>query len=255
MVTRPPAGTIPDTPGSYQFKDAQRSRDLRRQGVEPAPAAVELLPGPAQPASAHGADGGDGDERRVDRGAQRGRGAHARVQPHQAAPAAVQRAAARRQELSVPGRHARRAVPACTGDARPQAQGHPLLRPLRARVRHPRDARPAAAQLPDPHVQPGKFNEHHRLGRPCLLYHIEKCSGPCVGEIDEMPYRQLVHELVRLPRRRHRRDRPPARAGHAQRGRRRSSSSGRRACATGWRRCSARSRSSRWSPSATRTST
>ena len=40
-----------------------------------------------------------------------------------------------------------------------------------------------------------KYNQHQRLGRPCLLYHIEKCSGPCVGEIDEVPYRQLVVEL------------------------------------------------------------
>jgi excinuclease ABC subunit C len=42
---------------------------------------------------------------------------------------------------------------------------------------------------------PSKFNQHHRLGRPCLLYHIQKCVGPCVGEIEEMPYRQLVEEM------------------------------------------------------------
>ena len=42
---------------------------------------------------------------------------------------------------------------------------------------------------------PAKFNEHERLGRPCLLFHIEKCSGPCVGEIDEATYRELVDEL------------------------------------------------------------
>ena len=40
-----------------------------------------------------------------------------------------------------------------------------------------------------------KFNQHERLGRPCLLFHIEKCAGPCVGEIEEMPYRELVTEL------------------------------------------------------------
>ena len=43
---------------------------------------------------------------------------------------------------------------------------------------------------------PAKFNQHDRLGRPCLLFHIEKCAGPCVGEIEEMPYRDLVNELI-----------------------------------------------------------
>ena len=42
---------------------------------------------------------------------------------------------------------------------------------------------------------PAKFNQHERLGRPCLLFHIEKCAGPCVGEIDEPQYRELVREL------------------------------------------------------------
>jgi excinuclease ABC subunit C len=42
---------------------------------------------------------------------------------------------------------------------------------------------------------PAKFNQHQRLGRPCLLFHIEKCAGPCVGEVDPVAYRQLVDEL------------------------------------------------------------
>jgi excinuclease ABC subunit C len=41
-----------------------------------------------------------------------------------------------------------------------------------------------------------KFAHHHRQGRPCLLYHIEKCSGPCVGEIDKAAYDVLVAELL-----------------------------------------------------------
>ena len=42
---------------------------------------------------------------------------------------------------------------------------------------------------------PGKFNQHARLGRPCLLFHIEKCSGPCVGEVEAEPYRKMVADL------------------------------------------------------------
>ncbi len=41
-----------------------------------------------------------------------------------------------------------------------------------------------------------KFRNHQRLGRPCLLYHIEKCTGPCIGAIDPEPYQGLVNELV-----------------------------------------------------------
>ena len=33
-----------------------------------------------------------------------------------------------------------------------------------------------------------KFDRHHRLGRPCLYAHIEKCAAPCVGDIDHDDY-------------------------------------------------------------------
>lgn len=35
-----------------------------------------------------------------------------------------------------------------------------------------------------------KFRSHEALGRPCLLFHIERCSGPCVGEVDRDTYEQ-----------------------------------------------------------------
>ncbi|MEX2395282.1 MAG: excinuclease ABC subunit UvrC, partial [Actinomycetota bacterium] len=36
------------------------------------------------------------------------------------------------------------------------------------------------------------FNECHRLDRPCLYFHIGRCPGPCVGEVDEAQYRKNV---------------------------------------------------------------
>ena len=44
----------------------------------------------------------------------------------------------------------------------------------------------------------GKFNRHARLGKPCLDFHIEKCSGPCVDAISEADYRELTSELIKF---------------------------------------------------------
>ncbi len=43
-----------------------------------------------------------------------------------------------------------------------------------------------------------KFRHHEKLGKPCLLFHIEKCAGPCVGEIERDAYDELVAELLRF---------------------------------------------------------
>jgi len=43
-----------------------------------------------------------------------------------------------------------------------------------------------------------KFHHHERLGRPCLLFHIEKCTGPCVGEVGPAEYDRLVEELIQF---------------------------------------------------------
>lgn len=42
------------------------------------------------------------------------------------------------------------------------------------------------------------FNECHRLGRPCLYFHIGRCPGPCVDEVTEEDYRANVDAFCRF---------------------------------------------------------
>src|SRR5271166_330202 len=43
-----------------------------------------------------------------------------------------------------------------------------------------------------------KFKRHERLGRPCLLCDIERCSGPCVGAVEPERYAGMVEDLMRF---------------------------------------------------------
>jgi len=40
------------------------------------------------------------------------------------------------------------------------------------------------------------FDRQQAQGRPCLLYHIEKCSGPCIAAVERDDYEELVDGLA-----------------------------------------------------------
>src|SRR6266567_1364826 len=42
----------------------------------------------------------------------------------------------------------------------------------------------------------GVFDRQRRLGRPCILYDINKCSGPCVGHVTPEAHREIVDEFI-----------------------------------------------------------
>ncbi|SES17961.1 excinuclease ABC subunit UvrC [Actinokineospora terrae] len=41
----------------------------------------------------------------------------------------------------------------------------------------------------------GVFKRHGQIGRPCLLGYIDKCSAPCVGRVDEAEHRGIVEDF------------------------------------------------------------
>ncbi len=45
---------------------------------------------------------------------------------------------------------------------------------------------------------PGVFQRHQRMGRPCLLADIGKCSAPCVGRVTADEHRVIADEFARF---------------------------------------------------------
>ena len=41
-----------------------------------------------------------------------------------------------------------------------------------------------------------KLERHVKLGKPCLLFHIERCSGPCIGAVERDRYDAMVRDLM-----------------------------------------------------------
>ena len=152
MIQRPPAGTIPDAPGSYQFKDAEgrviyvgKAKSLRSRLSNYFQNPRNLQPRTAQMVAT--AETVEWIQVRNDVEALMLE--YSLIKQHQ--PRFNIRLQGR-QELPVPRRHHERRVAPGHGDAGLEAQGRALLRSLRPRLRHPRDARPAAAHVPDPHL-------------------------------------------------------------------------------------------------------
>ena len=42
----------------------------------------------------------------------------------------------------------------------------------------------------------GVYDRAHRTGRPCLLHHIDRCAAPCTGIISVPDHRDLVDQLI-----------------------------------------------------------
>ncbi|MDQ3738071.1 MAG: excinuclease ABC subunit UvrC [Actinomycetota bacterium] len=198
MIKRPPAGTIPDEPGSYTFKDAHgrviyvgKASSLRQRLSN-----YFGSPRSMHPRTAQMVDTAESVEWTIVRNE-----VEALMLEHSLIKAHQPRFNVRlRDDKSYP-------YLAVTVD-----EQWPRALVMRGRKRkgtryfgpyaHAYAIRDTLDLLlrsfPIRTCSPAKFRQHELLGRPCLLYHIEKCTGPCVGHIEEMPYRQLVNDLCRF---------------------------------------------------------
>ncbi len=195
MVTRPPAGTIPDAPGSYQFLDANgrviyvgKARSLRSRLSNYFQNPVNLHPRTAQMvATAESVEW---------------------IQVNNDVEALM-------LEYNLIKRHRPRFNVRLVDDksypylAVTVSDQWPRARVMRGKRRsdtryfgpyaHAYAIRDTLDQLlrtfPVRTCSDNKLERHRKLGKPCLLFHIEKCSGPCVGEVTPAEYDRMVEDL------------------------------------------------------------
>ena len=173
-----------------------RRRALCRQGAQPEEARHQLRAGPLplQPHRPHGArDGDDG----VRHHPHRDRGAAARSQPDQAAAAALQRAAARRQVVSLhpasPATTRRPASSSIAARARARATiSAPSPRPARSAARSTRCSAPSCcAPAPTPSSRAARG--------PACSTRSSAARRPAPARSRTTDYAELVDEAKRLP--------------------------------------------------------
>src|SRR4051812_27459816 len=196
MIQRPPAGTIPDAPGSYQFKDRDgrviyvgKAKSLRSRLSNYFQNPRHLLPRTAQMVQA--AETVEWIE--VDNEVDALMLEYNLIQRHR--PRFNIRL---RDDKSYPF------MAITMSDEWPRAMVRRGVKDKGMRYfgpyAHAYAIRETLDQLlrtfPIRTCSDNKFNVHAKQGRPCLLFHIEKCSGPCVKEIDHLAYYELVQELV-----------------------------------------------------------
>ena len=204
MVQRPPAGTIPEAPGSYQFKDAHgrviyvgKAKNLRQRLSNYFQNPRNLPPRTAQMVAT--AESVEWIQVRNDVEALMLE--YSLIKQHQ--PRFNIRL---RDDKSYPF------LAVTLDDEWPramvmrgtQAQGHPLLRALRPRLRHPRDPRPAAAHLPDPHLLRQQARPPRAAGAALPAVPHREVLRPVRGRDRQGGLRPARRRAGRLPRRRHR---------------------------------------------------
>lgn len=196
MLQRPPAGTIPDAPGSYQFRDADgrviyvgKAKSLRSRVSNYFQNPANLMPRTAQMVAS--AETVEWIQVRND--------VEALMLEYSLIKQFKPRFNVRlRDDKSYPF------LAVTLSDEWPRAMVRRGAKDKGSRYFGPYAHAYAIRETLDSLLRTfpirtcsdNKFRTHERQGRPCLLYHIEKCAGPCIGAIDHGPYMGLIDELV-----------------------------------------------------------